>query len=251
MSRPTLVRLIVIVAILVVWESVRELNLIGPLLLASPSEIGAAFAKSWPQFLTAFQITLVEIVAALAIAFVLGVSVGLIAGSTVFMSMVSGPLLVSLFAVPLVTWYPLFMVWFGIGGASKIAYGVVSGFFPVAINTMNGIRNFDQQYVMYGRAIGCSPMQIVARILFPLALPSIIAGLRIGVALVIIGVIVAEMLGSLRGIGYLITSYRNLYEIGSVYLGILLSVLCALLANLGLSALERHFTRWREMQMTQ
>ena len=59
MSRPTLVRLIVIVAILVVWESVRELNLIGPLLLASPSEIGAAFAKSWPQFLTAFQITLV------------------------------------------------------------------------------------------------------------------------------------------------------------------------------------------------
>lgn len=251
MSRLTLVRLIVIIVILLVWESVREFNLVSPLLLASPSEIGTAFVTSWPQFLAAFQVTLGEIVAALAIAFVLGVGVGLIAGSTAFASMVSGPLLVSLFAVPLITWYPLFMVWFGIGGASKIAYGAISGFFPIAINTMNGIRNFDQQYVLYGRAIGCSRLQIVVRILFPLALPSIIAGLRIGVALVIIGVIVAEMLGSLRGIGFLITSYRNLYEIGSVYLGILLSVLCALLANLGLSALERRFTRWREMQMTE
>ena len=78
--------LALIVAILLVWESVRELDLVGPLLLASPSEIGAAFAKSWPQFLAAFQITLVEIVVALAIAFVLGVGVGLIAGSTVFIA---------------------------------------------------------------------------------------------------------------------------------------------------------------------
>jgi NitT/TauT family transport system permease protein len=86
------------------------------------------------------------------------------------------------------------------------------------------------------------------RILIPLALPSIIAGLRIGVALVIIGVIVAEMLGSLGGIGYLITNYRNLYEIGAVYLGILLSLFCALLANLGLSAVEARYTRWHELQ---
>jgi NitT/TauT family transport system permease protein/taurine transport system permease protein len=251
MSRPTLIRLIVIVAILIIWEGVRQLNLVGPLLLASPTEIAAAFAKSWPQFFAAFQITLVEIVAALAIAFALGVGAGLIAGATTFNSLVSGPLLASLFAVPLITWYPLFMVWFGIGIASKIAYGVVSGFFPIAINTMNGIRNVDHQYLVYSRAIGCTRMQTMARIVFPLALPSIIAGLRIGVALVIIGVIVAEMLGSLQGIGYLITSFRNLYEIGAVYLGILLSLLCALFANLALSALERRFTHWREMQMAQ
>jgi NitT/TauT family transport system permease protein len=250
MSRPTLVRLIVIVAVLFAWEAVRRFDLVGPLLLASPTEISEAFAKSWPQFFSAFQITLAEIASALVIAFVLGVCAGLIAGSSAFVSKVSGPILVSLFAMPLITWYPLFMVWFGIGAASKIAYGVISGFFPIAINTMNGIRNFDQQYLTYGRSIGCSRAQIVARILFPLALPSIIAGLRIGVALVIIGVIVAEMLGSLRGIGYLITTYRNLYEIGSVYLGILFSLLCALLANLGLSLLERRFTRWHEMQLT-
>jgi NitT/TauT family transport system permease protein len=250
MSHAALIRLLIIVAILIVWEAVRRLGLVGPLLLASPSEIGSAFAKSWPQFLSAFEITVMEIGAALAIAFVLGVSIGVIAGTTVFAAAVSGPLLASLFAVPLITWYPLFMVWFGIGAASKVAYGVVSGFFPIAINTMNGIRNLDRHYLVYGRAIGCSPVQVLARIALPLALPSIVAGLRIGVALVIIGVIVAEMLGSLAGIGYLITDYRNLYEIGDVYLGILLSLFCALLANLALSSFERRSTLWHERQIT-
>jgi NitT/TauT family transport system permease protein len=247
-TRPFVVRLIVIVAILIIWESVRRLNLVGPLLLASPTEIAKAFVKSWPQFLAAFEITLFEIVVALAISFAIGLILGLIAGATVFTAAVAGPVLASLFAVPLITWYPLFLVWFGIGASSKVAYGVISGIFPIAINTMNGIHNLDRQYLTYGQAIGCSRLQILVRILIPLALPSIIAGLRIGVALVIIGVIVAEMLGSLGGIGYLITNYRNLYEIGAVYLGILLSLFCALLANLGLSAVEARYTRWHELQ---
>jgi NitT/TauT family transport system permease protein len=247
-SRVVLQRLIVIAIILIVWESVRRLNLVGPLLLASPTEIAKAFMTSWPQFLSAFEVTLVEIAAALAITFAFGVSLGVVAGSTVFAAAVTGPILASLFAVPLITWYPLFMVWFGIGSLSKVAYGVISGIFPIAINTMNGIYSLDRRYVVYGQAIGCSRLQILMRIMFPLALPSIVAGLRIGVALVIIGVIVAEMLGSLGGIGYLITDYRNLYEIGDVYLGILLSLLCALVANLVLSAIERRYTHWHELQ---
>jgi NitT/TauT family transport system permease protein len=247
-SHAILHRLIIIAVILIVWESVRRLNLVGPLLLASPTEIAKAFMTSWPQFLSAFEVTLVEIATALAIAFVFGISFGVVAGSTVFAAAVTGPILASLFAVPLITWYPLFMVWFGIGSLSKVAYGVISGVFPIAINTMNGIHNLDRRYVVYGQAIGCSRLQILLRIMFPLALPSIVAGLRIGVALVIIGVIVAEMLGSLGGIGYLITDYRNLYEIGDVYLGILLSLLCALVANLALSAIERRYTHWHELQ---
>jgi NitT/TauT family transport system permease protein/taurine transport system permease protein len=142
------------------------------------------------------------------------------------------------------------MVWFGIGSASKIAYAVVSGFFPIAINTMNGIRGLDRQLFVFGRAIGCSHRQLILRILLPMALPSIIAGLRIGTALAVIGVIVAEMLASLGGIGFLITYYRTLYATGHVYLGILLAVLCALAVNWGLSVVERRFTRWRDLQVS-
>lgn len=248
MRRPTLLRLAIVVALLLVWEGVRRLNLVSPLLLASPSDVVLAAVQHGGKFLVAFELTIVEIAAAIAIALSLGITFGSVVGAVPFFSAVSGPILASLFAVPLITWYPLFMVWFGIGSASKIAFGVVSGFFPIAINTMNGIRNIDRRYVVYGEAVGCSRLQIIFRILIPMAIPSIVAGLRIGTSLSIIGVVVAEMLASVGGIGYLITTARNYYQVGDVYLGISLALLCAIVANLVLSALERRFAHWRELE---
>jgi NitT/TauT family transport system permease protein/taurine transport system permease protein len=245
----TVRRLLVLVVILGLWEAVRRFDLVGPLLLASPSEIVGALIKSWPEYLDALRFTLLEIALALAIAWVLGIGTGVIAGMVPFLNATAGPLLSSLFAVPLITWYPLFMVWCGIGMTSKVAYAVVSGFFPIAINTMNGIRGLDPRYSVFGRAIGCSHRQTVFRILLPMALPSIVAGLRIGTALVVIGVIVAEMLASLGGIGYLISYYRSVYATDHVYLGILFALACALLTNWGLSLIERRFTYWRELQV--
>jgi NitT/TauT family transport system permease protein len=242
---------LMIFIILGLWEAVRRFNLVGPLLLASPSEIAGAFVKSWFDYVLALRVTVIEIAIALAFAWTFGIAAGTIAGLRPFLSATAGPLLSSLFAVPLISWYPLFMVWFGIGVASKIAFAIVSGFFPIAINTMNGIGALEPQYYLLGRAIGCSRRQIIFRILLPMAMPSIVSGLRIGTALVIIGVIVAEMLGSLGGIGYLISYYRSVYETAHVYLGILFALGCALVANWGLSLIERRFTHWRVMQIQQ
>ena len=82
-----------------------------------------------------------------------------------------------------------------------------------------------------------------------MAMPSIVSGLRIGTALIVIAVIVAEMLASLGGIGYVISYYRSIYATAHVYLGILFALACALLANWGLGILERRFTHWRELQI--
>jgi|SRR5208282_412301 len=245
----TIRRLVLIVIILGSWEAVRRFNLVGPLLLASPSEIGGALIKSWPDYFVALRFTVAEIAVALAVAWTLGIAAGIVAGMVPFLGATAGPLLFSLFAVPLITWYPLFMVWFGIGMTSKIAYAAVSGFFPIAINTMNGIRGLDRRYVLFGQAIGCSRRQVVFRILLPMAMPSIVSGLRIGTALVVIGVIVAEMLASLGGIGYVISYYRSIYATAHVYLGILFALACAFVANWGLSIIERRFTHWRELQI--
>jgi NitT/TauT family transport system permease protein len=242
---------IVIAVGLAIWEAVCRFGLVGPLLLASPSEIGAALIASWPDYLNALGFTVVEIAVALAAAWSLGIGAGIIAGMTPFLGLTAGPLLSSLFAVPLITWYPLFMVWFGLGMTSKIVYAVVSGFIPIAINTMNGIRGLDRSYPRFGRAIGCSRRQLIMRILLPMAMPSIMSGLRIGTALVVIGVIVAEMLASFGGIGYLIAYYRSIYETAHVYTGIVFALGCALAANWGLSLMERRFTRWRELQIAE
>ena len=245
----TLRRGLIILIVLGLWEAVRRFNLVGPLLLASPTEIVGAFAQSWLDYVLALRLTAAEIAVALAFTWTLGIGAGTIVGLRPFLSATTGPLLSSLFAVPLISWYPLFMVWFGIGITSKIAYAVVSGFFPIAINTMNGIGAIDHQYVLLGRAIGCSRRHIVFRILLPMAMPSIVSGLRIGTGLVVIGVIVAEMLASLGGIGYLISYYRSIFATAHVYMGIVLALSCALAANWGLSLFERRYTSWRVLQI--
>jgi NitT/TauT family transport system permease protein len=244
-------RWLAILIVLGLWEAVRRLNLVGPLLLASPTEIGDALVKSWFEYLVALRLTAAEIAIALAVATALGIGVGTLAGLRPFLSATAGPILSSLFAVPLISWYPLFMVWFGIGISSKIAYAIVSGFLPIAINTMNGVGTIDPQYVLLGRAIGCSRRQIIFRILLPMAMPSIVSGLRIGAALVVIGVIVAEMLASFGGIGYLIAYNQSIYATAHVYLGILFALGCALAANWGVSLFERRFTHWRVIQIEQ
>lgn len=246
--KPLLARLGIVVVFLLLWQAVRSFNLVGPLLVASPLETISAGIAAWPKFVTAFAVTASEIVAAVVISVVLGVGFGAVAGMRPFLARVSAPMLTSLFAVPLITWYPLFMVWFGIGSPSKIAYGVVSAFFPIAINTINGLRSADRKFLTFGRSIGCSPADMTFKILIPLALPSIVAGLRIGVSLAIIGVVVAEMISSIGGLGFVVTSSRNMYATGEVYFGIALSVGCALVANVLLSMLERRFTRWRDLQ---
>ena len=251
MSRAALVRLAIIIGVLIAWEALRRFDLVNAIILASPSEMWRAAEVAGGQFLEAFQITLAEILIAIVITWALGVGIGLVGGASARVGNAMGPILSSLFAIPLVVWYPLFMVWVGIGPASKILFGVVSGFLPIALNTMAGVRLLDRRYITLGRAMGASPRQIWIKMLVPLALPSVISGLRIGTALVVIGVVVTEMLASLGGIGFWISYHRTLFNTGHVYLGMLLALACALLVNWGLTRLEHRFGEWREIERSQ
>jgi NitT/TauT family transport system permease protein/taurine transport system permease protein len=237
-----------IVAFVLFWEGSRRLDLVNPIVLASPTEVWRAWTVAGDQFLAAFRVTVMEIAVSIAITWTLGIATGLVAGSIPVLGLAAGPILSSLFAIPLVVWYPLFMVWVGLGSESKVLFAVVSGFFPIALNTMYGVRLLDRNYVRLGRSFGASPAQIVLRILVPLALPAVISGLRVGTALIVIGVVVSEMLASLAGIGFWVSYHRTLFNTGHVYLGIGLALCCVLMVNWGLSRLERHFGRWRELE---
>jgi NitT/TauT family transport system permease protein len=235
-----------VVAFLALWELVCRTGWISPIILAPPSAIYAAFLDSGREFIAAFWVTAGEIAIAIAIAWPLGVITGLVLGSAPYMAAIFGPVFAAFFAIPLITWYPLLMIWVGIGSASKISYAVISGFFPIVLNTLNGVRHVDRHWMRFGASIGCSRPQILFQILLPLGLPAILSGLRIGTALIVIGVIVTEMLASLRGLGFWITYHRTLYDTGHVYLGILLSLLCVLIVNLGLGRLEARYGAWRD-----
>jgi len=241
-------RIGITLAVLLAWELLYRAGVLNPLIFGSPSLMLAAAAKDGPLFVTAFQFTAYEILLAAAIAAVGGVTFGVIAGASAVRSLIFAPTLSAVIAVPLVVLYPIAIAWLGIGAPSKIAYGAVAGFCPIALATLYGIRSIDLRYADMARAMGASRPQILVQVMARLALPAIVSGLRIGASLVIISVVQGEMLTSTDGLGFLISYHRALFNVGHVYLGILLVVVMAAAAHVALSALERHFGRWRALQ---
>ena len=239
-----LVRAGIFVAVLVLLELSRRAEFVSPLILASPSEVAQALSESGDEFLAAFLVTLGETAQAIVVTWTSGLTAGLVFGSSPLLATAAGPILGALFAIPLIVLYPLFIAWFGIGPASKVIFGAVAGFFPIAINTMEGVRALDRRFEEYGRSIGASQATILLRILLPFALPSILSGLRIGTSLIVVNVIVSEMLASFAGLGFWISYHRTMFETGHVYLGIILALLCVVVVNWTLSIVEKRYFAW-------
>lgn len=245
LSRSTLRKFGGSIAFVAIWEAAYRAGLLDPIIFAAPSLMWKAILDDGWAFLAAFRVTLLEIVAAIAIAWSLGVLLGLALGVMPGLSRFAAVVLSALIAVPLVILYPLFLAWFGLGPASKVVFGVVSGIFPIALNTMIGVQGIERNYARMAVAMGASPRQVMLQVLAPLAFPAILSGLRLGTALVVIGVVLSEMLASTDGLGFLISYHRALFNSGQVYLGIILALVVAGLANALLSALERTFVRRR------
>ena len=251
MSRAQAIRAGGIAGFLLLWEGLPRLGGISSIIVAPPTAILEAIRADGGVFLQGLQVTVAEIAAAILVAWSLGVGAGVAAGSLSRLGAVVGPLFSSLLAIPLVILYPLFIAWVGMGSASKILFGIASGFFPIALNTMSGVRTLDPRFTLMARGMGATTGQIFFKVLLPLALPAIISGLRVGTSLIIIGVVVTEMLASLGGVGFLISYNRTIFNTGHVYLGMLLVLFAALLVNWGLSYLEQRFGQWRILEQTQ
>jgi NitT/TauT family transport system permease protein len=156
--------------------------------------------------------TLEEIVIAGAIAAVTGMAVGFAVSRSRFRVAVVEPLLAWGYMVPLILFYPVFILWFGVGMWSKIGYAAVSAFFPIAYNSVRAFSGVDPRYLRVGVAFGASRAQIDTLIKFRAAIPVVAAGLRIGAATTFITVIVAEMLASQQGLGYELAQTSQTFE---------------------------------------
>ena len=244
-TRGGLRAVLITAALAVAWEAAFRAGWMNPMIFGSPSLVAAAAMKDGAAFLQAFQVTSYEMAVAIAIAWIGGIAAGMLAGLARFTSILVAPLLSAVIALPLVVLYPAFVAWLGIGPLSKIAYGAAAGFFPVALSTMLGVRSIDERYLTMARAMGASRWQLVTRVIMRLALPAIVSGLRVGTSIAIIAVVQSEMLAATDGIGFWISYHRTLFNVGHVYLGIILVLIVAMVANAVLSVLERRSGQWR------
>jgi ABC-type nitrate/sulfonate/bicarbonate transport system permease component len=245
LRRPWVARIGVVALLFGLWE-VAALWWVDPMFLSPPSRV---FASLQAVFDTrgvpaALRITFWE----LAVAFVLSVAIGLVIGLAVglqpFARKSFMPIILLLYGTPQVTILPLFILYFGIGPASKIAFGVSHGFFPIAVTIVAGVQNIKPILLTSARSMGASRWQVLRHVIFPHTIPSFFVGMRLGMTGVLLGVLLAELYVSTAGIGYFTTLFTQNFD-PTRLLG-LISVLAAMAIALNeiVRRAEVHFGRW-------
>jgi ABC-type nitrate/sulfonate/bicarbonate transport system permease component len=244
--RAWLARLIVIAALFALWE-VAARWFVDPLFLSPPSRVIAALDTvfSTRGVPAALQLTLFELTVAFVLAVAIGLMLGLAVGLQPFVRRSFFPIVLLLYGMPQVTILPLFILFFGIGAASKIAFGVTHGVFPIVVTVVAGVQNLKPILLVSARSMGASRWQIFRHVIFPHMVPSFFAGMRLGMSGVLLGVLLAELYVSIAGIGYFTTLFTQNFDptklLGLV--GVLAAM--AIVLNAVVRRAETHFARWR------
>ena len=232
--------------ILAAWEVLPRAGAIPRLFVPPVSEAVAALVADHREYLGSLPTTFGEILAAYVVACGGGLLVGQLVGASPAARRMLLPVIRGAYAVPLVVLYPVMMVWFGLGAESKIAFASLFAFIPTMLTAVAGVTALSPALGETARAFGATRVQQILYIALPASLPSIVAALRLGGALVIVGVIVAEMLGAAEGVGFLITRHRTLLNSPGVYAGIILVLVMTGMHELLLRRLERTVASYRE-----
>ncbi len=222
------------------WLWLTESGAVSPLFLPAPSAVYSALARlvGTSQFWSAVGITLSTIAKAYGIAIVAGVFAGWIITRSRFWTDVIEPVLAGLFTIPITLFFPMFILFFGIGPGSKVAYGATYGFFPVALNTIAALGHVDERYLRAARSMGASRLETFRHVLMPAALPVVLNGFRVGFFICFASVLGGEALSSVAGVGRNIALSAELMESARMYAWIGFVILTSVTLNLLISSIE-------------
>jgi len=221
----------------VAWEALVRLRGIAPIYLPAPSSVADYLWRmiadgSMPYHL---GITLLRIFVGFALAAVFGVALGVVMGMSRTVARVADVWIAALYPLPKISLIPLLIIWVGTGEAYKIVISAVSAFFPIVISTYAGIRQTDGGLIKAAKDLGANARQIQLKVVIPAAIPSIFAGLHLGMGVAIILVVAAEMIGgsSQGGMGWLLISSGQVMETEKVFASlVVLAVVGALVIKL-------------------
>jgi NitT/TauT family transport system permease protein len=192
------------------------------------------------------SVTLSEIAIGYAIGAVVGLALGFILGRSRFLSDALQPYIIGLYSIPKIALAPVFIVWLGLGMASKVAVVFLASFFLVFFNTYSGLLAINEELVRLARLMGASWPQTIGRVFLPAAAPQIFLGLKTAVPYAVIGAVIGEYIGSSEGLGYYILYASQTYDAPALFSGIIILVAIVFVANFALNRLEARVIRWRQ-----
>lgn len=232
-SRVTWLRIGIIVAALASWELLSRSGWLYRDVVPSLFAIGKAIVAllSSGEYYFNLGVTAGEILVALAIGGVLGLIVGLLLGANRFLAAAFESYLYYLGPTPKIIFFPILIMWFGVGPPSKIAMGVLSAFFPIALSVAAGMREIDHVLIRVGKSFRATTWQMATKIYVPAMRHPIINGVRLGLGVGLIGTLLAETKLSNKGIGYLIIQAYTLFDMPRMYAMLIVLFVLAIGAN--------------------
>ena len=236
----------ILVVILACWEYlVTEASL--PY-FSRPTLVAAKLYEllSQPTIYRHISVTLSEIAVGYALGAGFGLSLGFVLGRSQFLSAVLQPYIIGLYSIPKIALAPVFIVWLGLGMASKVAVVFLASFFLVFFNTYSGLLAINEELVRLARLMGATWPQVIMRVILPAAAHQIFLGLRTAVPYAVIGAVIGEYIGSHEGLGYFILYASQTYDAPAMFSGIIILVAIVFAANFGLTWLEGRVIRWRQ-----
>ena len=239
--------LVLLLALLAVWEGSVRLFDLPYYILPPPSRIATTFVSHFSSLLHHAAVTLAEIVLGLFLGGVGGFGLALAVFYSPVLERALYPLIIASQMIPVFAIAPLLIVWMGYGLWPKATVAALIGFFPVVVNASDGLRAPNEESVELFQSLGATRRQLLLKLRVPASLPTLFAGLKVAVTLSVVGATIGEWVGARQGLGYLMLQSNALLRVDLVFAAILMLSVLGLLLFGALRIIERRTLRWRRL----
>jgi len=234
----------VLLAVVLVWEAAVRLLAIPPFILPAPTSVAKVLVESYAVFLPHTLYTLEATLLGFALAVILGVTFAIGIVQSRFVEKTAYTLLVSMNSVPKVAIAPIFIVWLGTGLEPKVMIAMLVAIFAVVVETVHGLKSVPPDMIALGKVLGGTRGLLLAKIQFPYALPNLFAGMKVGIALALVGEIVGEFVASRSGLGHVILVAQGQFDIPTMFAALVVLAVLGTLLFYVIDVLERIVLPW-------
>jgi NitT/TauT family transport system permease protein len=239
-------RALFLAAILATWQGAVAAGLASAAFISTPAGVAQSL---WHLFklgevLPDLGTTVLEIVIAFALSVVFGIATAVVLDRNDWLNRIVSPFLTAFNSMPRIALGPLFVLWFGIGIASKVVLAFSLGYFIMLLSTLGGLKNVDRDLLLMSRLFGASELRLFRHVRFPWALPSIFAGLKLTLIYCSAGAVIGEMIAAKSGLGVLLQSFSGRFDVAGVLALILIVALLVMALTSLLDLAERRLLEW-------
>lgn len=237
--------MLLVVFLLAVWEVAVIVRDTPRWMLPPPTDIARAFGTDWRMLLQHSRVTLLEVLLGFGLALAAGIATGVVIDSSVIMRRTLYPIIIASQTVPMVALAPLMLIWFGYGLLPKVLITALIGFFPIAVNTVDGLRTADRDTLALLRSMGATASQRFRLVRVPSALPLMFSGARIAITFCVIGAVFGELVGASEGLGYLMERSAAQFQTARVFACIVILAAMGIGLFCIVAGIERLLLPWR------